>query len=705
MSRQDNDTVSKGSSRLSWLFCNLCWKTAVAIFVCFIVIGAIGSIPIYSHYEKIQLNKLEDSGRMAIKTLFSALGENPTNAQIIGVSSQVLSNTNLKGAVITKNDGNLLAKFGEKPSFPMNNREGMGWFSTERTENGNRYDVAWDSQNLQLPFDVTARLDSRELSPLLNGFIIKLVVVVGGLSLLLSILVAFILHKAILSPILIARNNLIKASNDFHHPERYLLVSDRKDEIGDLFQKTNELLKHLGDGFKNIKAHEAILELRVEERTQELAQLANFDIITELPNLNLFLERLSQAIIQAETDKKNIAVIILELQDLRDIINVFGHTLGNLFLKQLGQFLGQELPSNNMLARVGPDQFGIMAIGLGSNTQTGDYVQWIMDLFLNPFTVGEHNILTTVNVGIAVYPFDANTAEELVQKANLALARAKAYILNSYQFYESGMTEKVGVRRSLLTDLHQAVDNNQLVVYYQPKIYLQKNQLTSMEALVRWIHPEKGLIPPGDFIPLAEESGLIIPIGEWVLRASCIQNKKWLDEGYPPLTVAVNLSTIQFKQKNIIDTVSRILNETRLPPEQLELEITESAIMDNIEDAISTMRALRGLGLSLSIDDFGTGYSSLSYLKRFPVQKIKIDQSFIRDLITEKQDEKHLAEIIIYLGHSLNLQVIAEGIDSEAKLNFLKVKGCDIGQGYLFGKPTEASKFPDFFKAFPGSKE
>ncbi len=506
-----------------------------------------------------------------------------------------------------------------------------------------------------------------------------------------SVITYLILKRLILNPLARLKMRLVNISQNGLNPEHGIPKQFPANELGDIENIYNELLKRLNDTQKIVRAHNAVLEMRVDERHKELSQIANYNLMTNLPNRNLLKTTLTQYIEKAKEDNKNIALMILVLKDFHDINNAYNQTIGTELLKQVGHKLIENMPTGTFIAHLSTSHFAIARGGLTSAHQIANLAQWILDIFHKPMIIENQNILISCTLGISIYPIDGNDAESMIANAYLALNRAPASGANSYQFYEANMNKITESRRTLLVDLHYALERNELIACYQPQVDLKTQKMIGVEALLRWKHPEKGLMPPGFFISLAEESGLIIPMGAWILKEACQQAKAWEAEGLPKLTMAVNLSSIQFKQKNIIELIQSVLLDTKLSPEQLEVEITESIIVDNIEAAIATMKTLQGIGVSISIDDFGTGYSSLSYLRRFPIQKIKIDQSFVRDIDQSVPgEEKPLADIILLLAQNLNIKTIAEGIETEAQAEYLRARGCQEGQGYLFGKPLTA---------------
>ena len=443
---------------------------------------------------------------------------------------------------------------------------------------------------------------------------------------------------------------------------------------------------------------------RKEFETQ-LRHMANHDTLTGLPNQSLFQDRWQRAIHQARENHTMAAILLVGLDGFKEVDQVAGREAGNTLRKTMAQRLSTCLPETTTVARLGGDLFAVIHDAFENLSDPADRAQQILTVLSKPLPLEGETMDIQASVGISLFPSDGEAPEHLIHLADLALSRAKADARrDSYRFYEGGMNEAVQTRRDLLRDLRSAVERGQMELHYQPQISLSDNRLIGMEALLRWRHPVKGMISPGHFIPLAEESQLIIPMGLWVLQTAAKQNKQWQDAGLPPLKVAVNLSSVQFGESDLVETVDHAIRESGLEPRFLELEITESVAVEGIEKTIPTLEALRHLGLSLSIDDFGTGYSSLSYLKKFPVGKVKIDRSFVLD-IEKDADSAALCNAIIQLGHSLNLQVIAEGVETLEQLQMIQTLGCDQVQGYYYSRPLEVEAFARFVQEWdPGKK-
>ncbi len=425
----------------------------------------------------------------------------------------------------------------------------------------------------------------------------------------------------------------------------------------------------------------------MKESENRLDHLAHHDTLTGLPNRLLLNGRLEQAFARAHRNQTMVAVLLLDLDHFKVINDTLGHPVGDLLLKEAAARLGHCTREDDTVARLGGDEFTVLLEDQAGTRGAGVIAQKIIAAIEERFILNGHEVFVTASIGIAIYPADGSDATTLLKNADSALYRAKEQGRNNYQYYTQELTARAMERLAMETDLRHALERNELMVYYQPQVDLYNGQTIGMEALLRWQHPERGMIPPAVFIPLAEETTLIIPIGEWVLRTACTRLKAWLDAGLPKIRVAVNLSSRQFNQKNLADVVAGILQETGLPPQHLELELTESLIMSDAESSIKVLEKLRRLGVQFSIDDFGTGYSSLSYLKRFPIDRIKIDQSFVRNITSDPQDAA-VSQAIISLSHSLNMTVVAEGVETAEQREFLRKRQCDEIQGFHFSRPV-----------------
>ena len=439
---------------------------------------------------------------------------------------------------------------------------------------------------------------------------------------------------------------------------------------------------------------QAIIRDITERKSYEsqLERQANYDELTGLANRNLFQDRLNQALIFSRRHECGLAVLFIDLDNFKNINDSLGHDAGDALLTQVASRLTCSVREGDTVARLGGDEFVLLLSEIRAEDDVSAITQKLLKAMSAPFDIGGHELHITCSIGIASYPKDGKDRQTLLKNADAAMYRAKDLGRNNAQFYAAEMNVKAMERLMLESGLRHALERNEFLLHYQPQVDLRTGEITGMEALVRWQHPELGLVSPARFIPVAEESGLIVPLGEWVLRTACAQNKAWQRAGLKPISVAVNLSARQFRQPNLVEVVAGILRETELDPAHLELELTESLVMQNVEVTIATLDRLKAMGIKLSIDDFGTGYSSLSYLKRFPIHTLKIDQSFVRDITTDPSDAA-IAKTIIAMAHELGLMVIAEGVETEEQKSFLQQRHCDEMQGFFFSKPVPATEF------------
>lgn len=421
-----------------------------------------------------------------------------------------------------------------------------------------------------------------------------------------------------------------------------------------------------------------------------LAYQENYDTLTRLPNRNLLQDRIGQAITHAERYQTIVAAAVMNVDNFKLVNDSLGRGAGDELLKLLGARLQSRVRSLDTVARLGADEFAIVSFEHNHPRAVSSALRAVMDAVTQPFVINDREVFITCSAGVALYPQDARGTESLLTCAHSALHRAKAQGRNALHFYAPEMDARMHERFQLENKLRRAIDNGELRLHYQPQVDLRTGRVVGAEALIRWPHPELGMISPARFIPLAEETGLIMPIGEWTMRTACMDNRSWQAAGLTAITIGVNVSARQFSHGDLVSVVERVLKDTGLDPRFLELELTESIIMENANEVLLTLLRLRNMGVQLALDDFGTGYSSLSYLRRFPIQRIKIDQSFIKD-ITSNLDDAAIAKAVIGLGHSLRLEVIAEGVETKEQAAFLRAAECDQKQGYYFCRPVPAA--------------
>jgi diguanylate cyclase (GGDEF)-like protein/PAS domain S-box-containing protein len=424
---------------------------------------------------------------------------------------------------------------------------------------------------------------------------------------------------------------------------------------------------------------------RVEEA---IIHQAYHDALTNLANRRLFMDRLAQALTRAPWHNRLVAVLFLDLDHFKGINDALGHSVGDQLLQAVAERLTACVRKGDTVARLGGDEFAIALADIARTSDVPKVAQKIIDTLSEPYVLEGRELFTTASIGISICPDDAQDPDSLVKNADIAMYRAKKHGRNNYQHYSPDMNAQAFERLAIETSLRHALERDEFFLEYQPQIDMETSRIIGYEALVRWQHPDLGMMSPGKFIPLAEESGLIVPIGEWVLRTACAQNKAWQVAGLPPIRVAVNVSPRQLRHDDLLQVIERCLTETGLDPTYLELELTES-IMQDSDEAIQLLCQLQSMGVQIAIDDFGTGYSSLNHLKRYPINKLKVDQSFVRDIGHDPHD-RAIVKAIIALAQSLNMRAVAEGVETEAQMTYLRSLKCDEAQGYLLGRPMSA---------------
>jgi diguanylate cyclase (GGDEF)-like protein len=462
---------------------------------------------------------------------------------------------------------------------------------------------------------------------------------------------------------------------------------------------------YLIKGRINADSLERSIRYSIERKKSEkrILQLAFYDSLTGLPNQTSYRDRLQQVIAHARRYNRIAAVLFLDLDNFKRINDTLGHRAGDHLLKLVSERLNGTIRSSDSLsrnrsdklqttvARQGGDEFTLILTEIRNPEDAAKVAHRLVSKLSEPYKLEGYEVFITVSIGIAIFPVDGEDIDSILMNADAAMYHAKKQGKNNFQFYRLTMNERAMERLNLENDLRKALERDELLLHYQPKVGIESGKIVGMEALIRWQHPEMGMISPAEFIPLAEETGLIVPIGEWVLQAACAQINAWKAQGLAPIPVSVNISSQQFQHQELLITIGRLLESSGIPPERLMLEITESVIMQNTDSTFDILNTLTAMGLRLLIDDFGTGYSSLSYLKRLPVYAIKIDRSFISDIATNP-DDAAIIKAIIAMAQNLKLKVVAEGVETEEQLAFLRDEQCDVMQGYLFSRPLPAEE-------------
>lgn len=452
---------------------------------------------------------------------------------------------------------------------------------------------------------------------------------------------------------------------------------------------------------KEKRRYKEQIEMLLQQRTAEVDWLAYYDTVTQLPNRALFEDRLTQAVAIAKASDQSLGVLFISLDQFKKVNDSLGHGPGDMLLREFAERLKSCINKSDTVARFGSDEFALLRTQIDGTKDVIETIASLSQVLKFSFDLPGHEVYATASVGVSLFPLDGENCQTLLKNAGAALYKAKKSGGANYQFFTADMHELATRRLALETNLRRAIQNQEFLLHYQPRVSVDSLIITGVEALVRWQHPQLGLVSPSEFIPLAEDTGLITPIGEWVLRTACLQGQRWRDEGFAPIQIAVNISARQFRDQDLTQTIIRILEETGLPPKYLELELTESSIMQNAEFAAGMLSRLKSMGINISIDDFGTGFSSLASLKRLPIDALKIDQSFVRDVNVDP-DDAALVNAIITLAHNLRLKVIAEGVEAEDQFQFLRLLRCDEIQGYFFSKPVPAEMLVSLFDSHSG---
>lgn len=478
-------------------------------------------------------------------------------------------------------------------------------------------------------------------------------------------------------------DNLIKLHKKHHEHE---------ESLKSLSSELSANKEHLENQTVQIK----IQQQKHDEQLKVVEFLSNYDSLTKIPNRNLFSQQLTAYINSPQSKDNLIAVVFLDLQNFKYINNTLGYEAGDQMLISIADKLKSNLPNKNNITRCGGDEFAIILPGMSSIDEISENVQAILTSIHNPLTYKQKTFSIKTNAGISIYPNDSSDSSTLMKMAEIAMYRSRESCHHNYQFYCDDMDLKLSKRLEIETDLQTALNENQFELYYQPQVDISGN-IVGVEALIRWNHPVKGFIMPSDFIPVAEETGAIIKIGEWVIQTACKHNKMWQEMGLASIPVSVNLSAKQFQQADLQKVIFESLEQASLDPKWLTVEITETAAMSNADYTTNVLNELKSKGIKVSLDDFGMGYSSMIYLKRFPVDMLKIDRSFISD-ISNNSDGAYIAKAILGLGHNLKLKVVAEGVETNEQLAFLKEEKCNHVQGFLFSKPMPFNDMTNVFK-------
>lgn len=678
------------------------WRITFAVFLTIMTVQAgLLALTLKSH-EQENLFALQESARTSIVPLLDYKVTNMLAPPFSAEQEQrLISSTAIRGLSIYALDFSLIRMGGEPLTLILHNEQDLN--KTSLSADGRSYEFVFRPTDLNgRSYYIAVRADATRVLNEVQYYVRQNILIMLLMSGFVTTVLMIALGKWLLEPILFLRDNLKAASLNPDAPNILRSPYDTRDEIGGAISLAQDLIKQNAKNMRQVKS----------AAQSQIHKLAYYDSLTGLPNRLLFLQRLSDSArvvnTEGETPGKpaRFAIITVDLDHFKDVNDSMGHNVGDAILAAVGKRLRAALPDSATVARTGEDEFAItLPLIEGGNTsrEIGEKVQAIIRS--QPFRVFNENFQIRSSIGVATFPDDALDPDQVLKNADIALNRAKEDGRDCIREYLEDFDKAVQARFQMLRDLRDALEKDQLSLNFQPQLDLQTGQVIGAEALLRWFKPDQSkeggkFISPVEFIPVAEQSGLIVPIGEWVMRKACATAKQWHDAGFP-IRIAVNVSGVQFQQSDLVGFTRSILEETKIDPHLLELEVTESAFMDDIQHTILTLKELHSLGVELAIDDFGTGYSSLSYLRQFPIDRLKIDQSFIRNALNNP-DDMAIAKTIIGLGRSLNLKVIAEGVETKGHEEFLLKEGCDEVQGYRYSRPIPAEKFNDFVKTYPG---
>jgi len=675
------------------------WRIALSVFLTILVVQGGILFFTFKQQEMVLLNDVRELGRSVIAPAIGPTTDMLASPITPEQVDRLITTTVVNGLSVYSLDLKLLGSYGEPVSMVMLDQDSLT--RTYRSADGAGYEVVYRSNDLRRPYIVVARLDASGVPVQLLDFVKQTVAIMLLMSAFVTVVLMISLSKWLLEPILFMRDNLVSASENPETPEIKESPFDKLDEIGGVITMAQTLIRQNAENIKQIKS----------AAEDKIHKLAYYDTLTGLPNRTLFLQKLTEQARQANDDEagraKRFAVVAMDLDHFKDINDSMGHNIGDAILRGVGKRLRAALPESAVVARSGEDEFAITMPLTSDVTSARDVAAKIASVVRSePFKVFNESFQIRSSVGVSTFPDDGIDPDQVLKNADIALNRAKEEGRDIVKEYSEDFDRAVQQRFQLLRDLRDAMEAKELQLYFQPQFDLNNGRIIGAEALLRWFKKDNSkaggqFISPAEFVPIAEQSGLIVPIGEWVMRYSCEVAAAWQKAGHD-FRVAVNVSGAQFYQSDLVDYVAKCLKETGLKPSNLELEVTESVFMDDITQTIETLQQLHQLGVELAIDDFGTGYSSLSYLRQFPIDRLKIDQSFIRNALNNA-DDAAIARTIVGLGHSLNLKVIAEGVETKEHEAFLMAEKCDEVQGFRYSRPIPLAEFDKFVASYKGN--
>jgi diguanylate cyclase (GGDEF)-like protein len=665
------------------------WRITTAVFITILLVQTAVLIFTVRSYEQEQLTKLRELAHTALEFSMNNSQDQLASPFTQQGMDRLITNTPIEGVVVYGLDYSVIKAYGAPTILQPSLNGDMP--QSYRTVDNRHYEVFFLPGELGRPYNLIVRLDASSVEPLVVGHIHQTLWILFFMSAFVTSVLMLVLSLWLLEPMILLRNNLLSAARNPEKPDIQRLKKEMHDEIGIAIRIANDLIRQNANNLKRLRT----------QAEDKIHKLAYFDSLTGLPNRTYFLEQLEDFIKHKILDEGDVlAVLSVDIDHFKDINDTMGHEIGDKLLEAVGKRLVKSLPDDAVIARASADEFTVMALIKPDQPGSSVLAERIFSAMITPVSISQESFQVRVSIGVSHYPEDGAEASQILKNADIALNRAKEEGRDTVRYYSQDFDRAVQQRFQMLRDLRTAMDQKQLQLYYHPQFDLKTGRMVGAEALLRWWQPDNSkeggrFIPPVEFIPVAEQSGLIVPIGEYVLRTACQTNKMWQDKGMPPFRMAVNISGVQFHRSDVVTLIADILKETGLDARWLELEVTESVFMENMQTAIDILNQLHRQGVELAVDDFGTGYSSLSYLRQFPIDRLKIDQSFTRNALVNL-DDRMITKTIITLGHSLGLKVIAEGVETGDHEAFLREEGCDEAQGFKYTQPIPADKFWDF---------
>ena len=670
------------------LGCRLCWRIALAVFGLILFIESLILIPSALRFERVELSRLDNVAATAIETVLTLYPERGGIEAIRLGFGRVVGGMGLLGLAALAPDGNPVVQAGEAIeglATAASRLNGPAMVPLDRSRDGRRYEVAWRMPVDGIDVVMAARLDSSHLAADLRAYVWRIAGLVAVIVLVVTAGTMLVLHFSLLAPIMRLRASMLRAGAEPERAGDFAVLTRRTDELGEVIGAHNSMLGRVAESIRRDRAN-------AEERAR---YISHHDPFTGMPNRRAFGEHVKCQADDSGAGSCAVTAYVVNIVRLRQVNAGLDHRVGDQLVKDVGVRLQRAAGPGEFVAHLGAGRFAIAVFGLQSAEAGAEFAERLLRDGEGAYVVAGHALTVALRIGITHAPNAGTHAEELLSQAELALEKIVPDGAGRYAFFSTEMSREAQARQSIASDLDAAIARGELTVAYQPKMVISGDAppaLAGAEALVRWTHARRGPVRPDVFVPIAEATGLILPLGEFVLRAVCRQASEWRARlGWSP-RLAVNVSAHQFAEPGLVGLVERICLETGTPASSIELEVTESAAMRDVERTARTLHALRELGVRVSIDDFGTGYSSLSYLRRLPIDAIKIDKSFVDD-IGKDPNADAICAAIVDMARALGRRVIAEGVETQEQLAFLRARGCDEIQGYLFGRPETAMQF------------